>query len=59
MKSFGGKSEDLINEERDKISPLVIESALGHAVVLRRPRALSLAKAKAESCKAILGYLAC
>jgi len=32
--------------------------ALGHAVVLRRPRGLSLAKAKAESCKAILAYLA-
>jgi|ERR1700683_2112458 len=33
--------------------------ALGHAVVLRRPRGLSLARAKAESCKAILAYLAC
>jgi AcrR family transcriptional regulator len=32
--------------------------ALGHAVVLRRPRGLSLAKAKAESCRAILAYLA-
>ena len=32
--------------------------ALGHAVVLRRPHGLSLAKAKAESCKAILAYLA-
>ena len=32
--------------------------ALGHAVVLRRPRGLSLARAKAESCKAILAYLA-
>jgi AcrR family transcriptional regulator len=32
--------------------------ALGHAVVLRRPRALSLARAKAESCRAILAYLA-
>ena len=31
--------------------------ALGHAVVLRRPRGLSLARAKAESCKAILAYL--
>jgi AcrR family transcriptional regulator len=30
---------------------------LGHAVVLRRPRGLSLATAKAESCKAILAYL--
>ena len=29
----------------------------GHAVVLRRPRALSLARAKAECCKAILAYL--
>lgn len=32
--------------------------ALGHGVVLRRPRGLSLARAKAESCKAILAYLA-
>jgi hypothetical protein len=32
--------------------------ALGHAVVLRRPRGLSLARAKAESSKAILAYLA-
>lgn len=32
--------------------------ALGHAVVLRRPRGLSLVRAKAESCKAILAYLA-
>jgi hypothetical protein len=32
--------------------------ALGHAVVLRQPRGLSLAKAEAESCKAILAYLA-
>ena len=32
--------------------------ALGHAVVLRRPRGLSLARAKAESGKAILAYLA-
>src|SRR5260370_11390671 len=32
--------------------------ALGHAVVLRRPRGLSLAWAEAESCKAILAYLA-
>jgi AcrR family transcriptional regulator len=32
--------------------------ALGHAVVLRRPSGLSLARAKAESCKAILAYLA-
>lgn len=32
--------------------------ALDHAVVLRRPRGLSLARAKAESCKAILVYLA-
>ena len=31
--------------------------ALGHAVVLRRPRALSLARAKAEACKAMLAYL--
>lgn len=32
--------------------------ALGHAVVLRRPRGLSSAKARAECCKAILAYLA-
>lgn len=32
--------------------------ALGHAVVLRRPRGLSLGRAKAESCKAVLAYLA-
>lgn len=32
--------------------------ALGHAVVLRRPRGLSLAHAKAEACKAIVTYLA-
>ena len=32
--------------------------ALGHAAALRRPRRLSLATAKAESCKAILAYLA-
>ena len=32
--------------------------ALGHAAALRRPRGLSLARAKAESCKAILTYLA-
>src|ERR1700733_3144389 len=32
--------------------------ALGHAAALRRPRGLSLARAKAESCKAILAYLA-
>jgi AcrR family transcriptional regulator len=32
--------------------------ALGHAVVLRRPRGLSLAGAKSESCQAILAYLA-
>ena len=32
--------------------------ALGHAVVLRRRTGLSLARAKAESCKAILAYLA-
>jgi len=31
--------------------------ALGHAVVLRRPRCLSLARAKAESCRAALAYL--
>jgi len=31
--------------------------ALGHAVVLRRPRGVSLAQAQAESCKAILAYL--
>jgi AcrR family transcriptional regulator len=31
--------------------------ALGHAVVLRRPRGLSLARAKAESCRAVLAYL--
>jgi AcrR family transcriptional regulator len=31
--------------------------ALGHAVVLRRPHGLSLARAKAESCKAVLAYL--
>jgi AcrR family transcriptional regulator len=31
--------------------------ALGHAVVLRRPRGLSLARARAEACKAILAYL--
>ena len=31
--------------------------ALGHAVVLRRPRGLSLAKARAEACKAMLAYL--
>jgi AcrR family transcriptional regulator len=31
--------------------------ALGHAVVLRRPRGLSLARAQAESCKAIFAYL--
>jgi AcrR family transcriptional regulator len=31
--------------------------ALGHAVVLRRPHSLSLARAKAECCKAILAYL--
>jgi AcrR family transcriptional regulator len=31
--------------------------ALGHAVALRRPLGLSLARAKAESCKAILAYL--
>jgi AcrR family transcriptional regulator len=31
--------------------------ALGHAVVLRRPSGLSLGRAKAESCKAILAYL--
>jgi AcrR family transcriptional regulator len=31
--------------------------ALGHAVVLGRPRGLSLARARAESCKAILAYL--
>jgi AcrR family transcriptional regulator len=35
----------------------MVES-LGHAIVLRRPRGLSLATAKAESCKAILAYLA-
>jgi AcrR family transcriptional regulator len=32
---------------------------LGHAIILRRPRSLSLARAKAECCKAILAYLAC
>jgi AcrR family transcriptional regulator len=32
---------------------------LGHAILLRRPRGLSLARAKAECCKAILAYLAC
>jgi len=32
---------------------------LGHAVALRRPGGLSLTKAKAEACKAILGYLGC
>jgi hypothetical protein len=31
--------------------------ALGHAVVLGRPRGLSLARPRAESCKAILAYL--
>ena len=31
--------------------------ALGHAVVLRRPRTLSLAKARVEACKAMLAYL--
>ena len=31
--------------------------ALGHAVVLRRPRALSLGRARAEACKAMLAYL--
>lgn len=31
--------------------------ALGHAIVLRRPRGLSMAQAKVESCRAILAYL--
>lgn len=31
--------------------------ALGHAVVLRRPRGLSLPKARAEACKAMVAYL--
>lgn len=31
--------------------------ALGHAIVLRRPHGLSLRKARAEACKAILAYL--
>jgi AcrR family transcriptional regulator len=30
---------------------------LGHAVVLHRPHGLSLARAQAESCKAVLAYL--
>jgi AcrR family transcriptional regulator len=32
---------------------------LGHAILLRRPRGLSLARANAECCKAILAYLKC
>ena len=32
--------------------------ALGHAVVFRRPRGLSLTRGKAEACRAILAYLA-
>jgi AcrR family transcriptional regulator len=31
--------------------------ALGHAITLRRPRALSLAQAKAEACRVMLLYL--
>jgi AcrR family transcriptional regulator len=31
--------------------------ALGHAIVLRRPHALSLRKARAEACQAMLAYL--
>jgi AcrR family transcriptional regulator len=31
--------------------------ALGHSIVLRRPRGLSLEQAKRESCRAILAYL--
>jgi AcrR family transcriptional regulator len=33
--------------------------AFGHAIVLRRPTGLSLAKAKAETLRAILAYLQC
>jgi hypothetical protein len=31
--------------------------AFGHAIVLRRPAGVSLAKAKAETLRAILAYL--
>jgi AcrR family transcriptional regulator len=53
VRSFG-RSIDL--DTRVFVTINMIE-ALGHAVVLRRPRALSLARAKAECCKAILAYL--
>lgn len=53
QRSFGKKS-DL--ETATFIVINLVES-LGHAIVLHRPRSLSLARAKAASCKAILAYL--
>ena len=55
VKSLSGKS-DL--DTRAFVLANMIE-ALGHAIVFRRPHGLSLARAKAESCKAVLAYLTC
>jgi AcrR family transcriptional regulator len=53
-KSLGAKA-DL--DTRAFIASAMVE-ALGHAAVFHRPRGLSLMRAKAESCKALLAYLA-
>jgi len=55
VKSLSGKS-DL--DTRAFVLANMIE-ALGHAIVFRRPHGLSLARAKAESSKAVLAYLTC
>ena len=54
VRSFGRKID--LDTRAFVMANLV--DALGHAVVLRRPRGLSLARARAESCMAILAYLA-
>lgn len=51
-----GRRTDL--DTRAFITANMVE-ALGHAVVTRRSRGLSFIRAKAESSKAILAYLAC
>jgi AcrR family transcriptional regulator len=54
-REFGGRID--LDTAAFVVANLV--DGLGHAVALQRPRGLSLRKAKAEACKAILGYLGC
>jgi AcrR family transcriptional regulator len=52
---WGGTKTDL---DTPAFVAVNMVEALGHATVFRRPRGLSLARAKTESCRAILAYLA-